>query len=99
MALNYLVDIIKHCGTKMIPYYYLWQAKRLLAGAKKTIELMDDPDNYMLEAQKDMLELEVEHFREQSAKFTIFLLTLAVFCVSLTYLIDKGIFDVHKIFG
>jgi len=60
---------------------------------------MDDPDNYMLEAQKDMLELEVEHFREQSAKFTIFLLTLAVFCVSLTYLIDKGIFDVHKIFG
>jgi len=99
MALNYLVDIIKHCGTKMIPYYYLWQAKRLLAGAKKTIELMDDPDNYMLEAQKDMLELEVEHFREQSSKFTIFLLTLAVFCVSLTYLIDKGIFDVHKIFG
>ena len=83
----------------MTPYYYLWQAKKSLEGAKKTIELMDDPNNYMLEAQKDMLELEVEHFREQSVKFTIFLLTLAVFCVTLTYLIHKGIFDVHKIFG
>ena len=99
MGIDCLVNITRDFGTKMIPYYYLWQAKRLLAGAKKTIELMDDPDNYMLEAQKDMLELEVEHFREQSAKFTIFLLTLAVFCVSLVYLIDKGIFDVHKIFG
>jgi hypothetical protein len=55
---------------------------------------MDDPNNYMLEAQKDMLELEVEHFRAQSAKCTIFLLTLTVFCVTLWYLIDKGIFHV-----
>ena len=83
----------------MIPYYYLWQAKKSLEGAKKTIELMGDPDNYMLEAQKDMLELEVEHFRETSKKFTIFLLTLATFCVSLGYLITKGIIDVYKIIG
>lgn len=67
----------------MIPYYYLWQARKSLEGAKKTIELMGDSSNYMLEAQKDMLELEVEHFREKSAKSTIFLLTLAVFCVTL----------------
>jgi hypothetical protein len=99
MVLDYLVDIIKTYGTKMIPYYYLWQAKKSLEGAKKTIELMNDPDNYMLEAQRDMLELEVEHFREQSIKFTIFLLTLMVFCVSLLYLIDKGIVDVQKIIG
>jgi len=83
----------------LIPYYYLWQAKKSLEGAKKTIELMDDPNNYMLEAQKDMLELEVEHFREQSFKFTIFLLTMVVFCVTLTYLIHKGIFDVQKLIG
>jgi hypothetical protein len=83
----------------MIPYIGYIQAKRSLKMAKETIRMMDDPSNYMLEAQKDMLELEVEHFREQSAKFTIFLLTLAVFCVSLTYLIDKGIIDVHKIIG
>ena len=97
MALDYLENIIKHCGTKMIPYYYLWQAKKSLEGVKKTIILMNDPDNYMLEAQKDILELEVEHFMVQSVKFTIFLLTLVVFCVSLSYLIDKGIIDVHKI--
>lgn len=78
----------------MIPYYYLWQAKKSLAGTKKTIELMGDSSNYMLEAQRDMLELEVQHFRVQSAKCTIFLLTLGVFCVSLLYLINKGIFHV-----
>ena len=94
MAFVYLVNIIKHCGIKMIPYYYLWQAKKSLEGAKKTIELMGDSTNYMLEAQRDMLELEVEHFREESKKFTVFLLTLVVFCVSLLYLIDKGIINV-----
>ena len=83
----------------MIPYYYLWQAKKSLALNKETIKMMGDSTNYMLEAQSDMLELEVEHFREQSKKFTIFLLTLAVFCVSLLYLIYKGIIDVQKIIG
>lgn len=78
----------------MIPYYYLWQAKKSLALNKETIKMMGDSTNYMLEAQSDMLELEVEHFREQSKKFTIFLLTLATFCVSLLYLIDKGIINV-----
>ena len=78
----------------MIPYYYYIQAKRSLAGAKKTIELMGDSDNYMLEAQKDMLELEVEHFRETSIKFTIVLLTLVTFCVTLGYLYVNGVFNV-----
>ena len=78
----------------MIPYYYLWQAKKSLALNKETIKMMGDSTNYMLEAQKDMLELEVEHFRETSRKFTIFLLTLAVFCVSLYYLYIKGIINV-----
>jgi len=81
-------------GLIMIPYYYLWQAKKSLVGAKKTIELMGDSSNYMLEAQRDMLELEVEHFRETSIKFTIVLLTLVTFCVTLLYLINKGIFHV-----
>ena len=94
-----MVNTIAICGTNMIPYYYLWQAKKSLEGAKKTIELMDDSSNYMLEAQKDMLELEVEHFRETSKKFTIFLLTLTTFCVSLGYLINKGIIDVQKFIG
>jgi len=94
MVLNYLENIIRTYGIKMIPYYYLWQAKRSLEGAKKTIELMGDSSNYMLEAQKDMLELEVDHFREISKKFTRILLTLTVFCVTLSYLYIKGIFHV-----
>lgn len=65
----------------MIPYIGYIQAKRSLAMAKETIKMMDDPSNYMLEAQKDMLELEVAHFREQSVKFTILLLTLTVLSV------------------
>jgi hypothetical protein len=81
-------------GLIMIPYIGYIQAKRSLALAKETIKMMGDSTNYMLEAQKDMLELEVEHFRETSKKFTIFLLTLIVFCVTILYLIDKGIINV-----
>jgi len=83
----------------MIPYYYLWQAKKSLELNKETIKMMGDSTNYMLEAQSDMLELEVEHFRETSKKFTIFLLTMATLCVILGYFITKGIIDVHKIIG
>ena len=83
----------------MIPYYYLWQAKKSLELNKETIKMMGDSSNYMLEAQKDMLELEVEHFRQTSKIFTIFLLTLATFCVSLGYLIIEGIIDVQKFIG
>ena len=78
----------------MIPYVGYIQAKKSLALAKETILMMGDSTNYMLEAQKDMLELEVEHFRESSKKFTIFLLTVVVFCVSLYYLYIKGIINV-----
>ena len=78
----------------MIPYVGLYQDKKSLALAKETIKMMGDSTNYMLEAQKDMLELEVEHFRETSKKFTIFLLTLAAFCVTLYYLYIKGIINV-----
>jgi hypothetical protein len=78
----------------MIPYIGYIQAKRSLKLAKETIRMMGDSTNYMLEAQRDMLELEVEHFRETSKKFTIFLLTLATFCVSLYYLYINGVFNV-----
>ena len=78
----------------MIPYIGYIQAKKSLALAKETIKMMGDSSNYMLEAQKDMLELEVEHFRETSIKFTIVLLTLATFCVTLYYLYMNGVFNV-----
>lgn len=80
----------------MIPYYYLHEAKQRLVNAKKTIELMGGEDECqpMLLGQRDMLELEVEYYQQSSKKFTIFLLTLATFCVSLGYLINKGIINV-----
>jgi len=78
----------------MIPYIGYIQAKRSLALAKETIVMMGDSTNYMLEAQKDMLELEVEHFREQSKKFTIVLLTVVIFCVTLYYLYVNGVINV-----
>jgi hypothetical protein len=69
----------------MIPYYYLREAKLRLIGAKKAIDMMGGEDECqpMLLGQRDMLELEVEYYQEKSAKFTIFLLTLSVFCVTL----------------
>jgi hypothetical protein len=69
----------------MIPYYYLYIAKQSLIGAKKTIVMMGGEDECqpMLLGQRDMLELEVEYYREQSKKFTIRLLTVVVFCVTL----------------
>jgi len=85
MVLNYLVNITKTCGIDMIPYYYLYEAKRRLIGAKKAIVMMGGEDECqpMLLGQRDMLELEVEYYREQSLKFTIVLLTLITFCVTL----------------
>lgn len=85
MDLNCLENIIEDFGTKVIPYIYLREAKQRLANAKKTIEMMggEDECQAMLLGQRDMLELEVEYYREKSAKFTIFLLTLSVFCVTL----------------
>ena len=85
----------------MTPYYHLHKAKQRLVNAKETIELMGGEEECqpMLLGQRDMLELEVEHFRETSKKFTIFLLTLATFCVSLGYLIIEGIIDVQKFIG
>ena len=85
MVLNYLVNITKTCGIDMIPYYYLYEAKQRLIGAKKAIVMMGGEDECqpMLLGQRDMLELEVEYYREQSLKFTIVLLTLITFCVTL----------------
>ena len=70
----------------MIPYIGLRQANQSLKMVKQTIEMMGDDVNYMLEAQRDMLELEVEHFREESRKFTFKLLTVLVFGVTLSLL-------------
>ena len=78
----------------MIPYIEYYNAKKSLAMAEETIKLMNDPDNYMLEAQRDMRQLEVEHFREVSVKFTIGLLIAVSGCVILYVLYKSGVFNV-----
>lgn len=78
----------------MIPYIGYIQAKKSLALAKETINMMGDSTNYMLEAQKDMLELEVEHFREASIKFTTGLLFTGLICVILYVLFHYGVLNV-----
>ena len=85
----------------MIPYYYLGEARKRLANALKTIEMMGGEDDCqpMLLGQRDMLELEVEYYREESAKFTIKLLTVLVFCVTIYILHHEGVINVFKIIG
>lgn len=78
----------------MIPYIDYINAKRSLTLAKETIKLMNDPDNYMLEAQKDMRELEVEYYRNQSIMFTIGLLITVLFCVMMYILFRYGVLNV-----
>jgi len=80
----------------MTPYYHLHEAKQRLVNAKETIKLMGGEEECqpMLLGQRDMLELEVEHFRETSKKFTIFLLTLVLFTVTMVILFNKGIINV-----
>ena len=101
MVIDCLVNTMKDCGIKMIPYYYLREAKQRLIGAKKAIEMMGGEDDCqpMLLGQRDMLELEVEYYREKSARCTIFLLTLVVFCVTLYILHNEGVINVFKIIG
>jgi hypothetical protein len=83
----------------MLSYYRYWQAVKRLEQSTETLKLMapDVPD--MVQAQHEMIGLEVDYYRETSKKFTIFLLTLTTFCVSLGYLINKGIIDVQKFIG
>lgn len=78
----------------MIPYIDYINAKRSLKLAKETIRLMNDPDNYLLEAQKDMRQLEVEYYRKESIKFTTGLLITTLICVIMYVLFRYGVLNV-----
>jgi hypothetical protein len=97
MDLDYLVCITKTYGINVIPYYCLYEAKKRLVLAKETIQLMGGEDDCqpMLLGQRDMLELEIEYYREQSTKFTIAVLTVITFCVTMAVLhFQYGVFNV-----
>jgi hypothetical protein len=76
----------------MIPYYYLHQAKQRLVVAIETIEMMGGEDECqpMLLGQRDMLELEVQYYRDESDKFTIYLLIFFAFVGIMLVLPLKG---------
>jgi uncharacterized protein with GYD domain len=77
----------------MIPYYYLHEAKQRLVNAKKTIEMMGGEEDCqpMLLGQRDMLELEVEYYRERSKTFTTIFLTVISIGVIMYLLYINGV--------
>jgi hypothetical protein len=80
----------------MIPHYYLYEAKQRLVNAKKTIEMMGGEEDCqpMLLGQRDMLELEVEYYRERSKTFTTIFLTVFVIGVIMYLLYINGVIHV-----
>ena len=77
----------------MIPYYYLHEAKQRLVNAEKTIDMMGGEDECqpMLLGQRDMLELEVEYYRERSKTFTTIFLTVISIGVIMYLLYINGV--------
>ena len=80
----------------MRSYYYLREAKLRLENAKQAIDMMGGEDECqpMLLGQRDMLELEVDYYRKESRKFTIFLLTFVLFSCTIGCFYLKGLIDV-----
>ena len=83
----------------MISYYKYWQAIRKLEESLKTVMAMQPDVPPMVEAQYEMDTMVMKYWKEKSQKFTTRLLTVVVFCVTLGYLINEGIINVHKIIG
>ena len=81
----------------MIPYLDYREAKRRLANAKETIELMggesECPD--MVLGQRDYLELEVEYFRQINGRFNKGLLITLALCVIMVVLHRYGVMYVQ----
>ena len=94
MALDYLVDIFKIYGINMISYYRHWYAKKRLAQSFQTLQMMSPDIPPLVEAQHEMIQREVEYYREESTKFTVILLTITAFAVTMVILYSKGIFNV-----
>ena len=83
----------------MLSYYYYWQASRRLEESLKTVRAMEPDVPPMVQAQYDMIEREVEYYREESDKFTkIALCFVAVACIMLI-MYREGYAHVQKFIG
>ena len=91
MALDYLVGTIKIYGINiMISIYNLYIAKKRLALSHETIQMMEPNVPDMILAQHEMIEREIEYYREEVNKFTIIVLTLFAFAGIIGVLYVKG---------
>jgi hypothetical protein len=79
----------------MLSYYKLWDAKRRLVESNKTVAVLRPDVPPMIKAQNDMLRLEVDYYRFESKKFTIWaVLTIFIISSIMTYLMLKGYINV-----
>lgn len=83
-------------GLIMLSLYHLYIAKKRLAQSKETINMMEPDVPDMLLAQHEMIEREIEYYREEVNKFTIILLTFFAFVGIMLVLHSKGI--MHGLF-
>jgi hypothetical protein len=76
----------------MKSFYNYYIAKKRLAMTEETIQMMGGENECqpMLLGQRDMIQLEIEYYREEMNKFTIFLLTFAVAIGIMVSLYVKG---------
>jgi len=93
MALDYLVNIIRTYGTKMISLYRYWYAKKRLSQSFQTLAMMAPNVPPMVEAQHDMICWEVNYYKHRVQKIAILWLTLIVIGVIL-YPYLKGYINV-----
>jgi hypothetical protein len=77
------------------PIYYL-EAKNRLRECKITVDMMGGENECqpMIVAQRDMLELETEYYREEAQKFAIRSLTVLFCCIIIAVLYLKGYINV-----
>jgi hypothetical protein len=92
--LDYLESITKTFGINMISYYRYWQAVNRLQSSQKTIDMMEPDVPNMVQAQHEMIQREVEYYREESNKFTLIVLTLAAFIGIMLILYTQGLIHV-----
>jgi hypothetical protein len=65
----------------MMTYYHYWQSIRQFEESAKTVVAMMPDVPPMVQAQHEMNELQMDHFREESGKLSFRLLLLALVCV------------------
>ena len=79
----------------MISFYYLYDAKKRMKEIKRFIH--HSPDIPMLLAQRDIIQLEIDHYTEQSWNLAYFLLTFSLFSGILFVLLKVGFNILHII--